>query len=97
MLEELEGARSHSDQEMIVHIAHTLKSSSLTVGAMALAEACGEIEDKGTRGNIEDGRIDNLLQQYSAVKIALEDVLNKADIHSESESAMYNSSNNPGI
>lgn len=97
LLEELEGARSHSDQEMIVHIAHTLKSSSLTVGAMALAEACGEIEDKGTRGNIEDGRIDNLLQQYSAVKIALEDVLNKADIHSESESAMYNSSNNPGI
>jgi CheY-like chemotaxis protein len=97
MLEELVNASSHSDQEMMVHIAHTLKSSSLTVGAMALAEACGEIEDKGIHGNIEDGRIENLLQQYSAVKIALEDVLNKTDNYSQSESPMYNSGNNPGV
>lgn len=75
MLEELEDANKQSNNEALVHIAHTLKSSSLTVGAMRLAEVCRKLEEHGPDGQIEDVLIENLPQYYSAVKEALEGVL----------------------
>jgi signal transduction histidine kinase/DNA-binding response OmpR family regulator len=75
MLEELEYANKESKSEAVVHIAHTLKSSSLTVGAMKLAEACRKIEEHGVQGQIESAWIENLPTDYSAVKEALESVL----------------------
>ena len=75
MLEELEAANKQSDSEALVHIAHTLKSSSLTVGAMRLAEVCREVEEHGLDGKIEGVLIEDLPKYYTAVREALEGVL----------------------
>lgn len=75
MLEELADANKQSNNEAVVHIAHTLKSSSLTVGAMRLAEGCRKVEEHGLDGKIEDVLIENLPKYYNAVKEALEGVL----------------------
>ena len=77
MLEELEHAGAQSDSEALVHIAHTLKSSSLTVGATKFAAVCKEIEEQGASGTIEFAKIESLVKNYAEVESALEDVLEK--------------------
>jgi HPt (histidine-containing phosphotransfer) domain-containing protein len=39
-------ALEQGDHEAVRHVAHTLKSSSASVGAMALSRCCGEIENQ---------------------------------------------------
>ena len=41
---QLEQARASGDVAGIQHVAHTLKSSSASIGALALARLCAEIE-----------------------------------------------------
>ena len=79
LLEELETARRSADTEALVNIAHTLKSSSLTVGAIALAESCRIIEEMGVQGRVEDVVIDRMPQQYSAVEKGLHVVLSNEE------------------
>jgi HPt (histidine-containing phosphotransfer) domain-containing protein len=38
------GARKSADMQGIRHVVHTLKSSSASIGALALARICAEIE-----------------------------------------------------
>jgi CheY-like chemotaxis protein len=75
LLEELGIARRNSDTEALVNIAHTLKSSSLTVGAIALADSCRKIEEMGVQGQVEDAIIDMIPQQYAAVEKDLQVIL----------------------
>ncbi len=44
LVPQLVAARASGDEAGIRHVAHTLKSSSTSVGALALAALCGEIE-----------------------------------------------------
>jgi hypothetical protein len=44
MLAQLEAARSSADAAAVAAIAHTLKSSSASVGALGLAAACADVE-----------------------------------------------------
>ncbi len=41
---QLEDARARADLQGIRHVVHTLKSSSASIGALALARICAEIE-----------------------------------------------------
>jgi HPt (histidine-containing phosphotransfer) domain-containing protein len=75
LLQEMAIAKRESDTEALVHLAHTLKSSSLTVGATALAHSCREIEEMGERGCVIDDIIEKLPQQYIAVEKDLRSVL----------------------
>jgi len=79
LLEELVTARSVADTEALVNIAHTLKSSSLIVGATALADTCREIEEMGVQGKVEDTIIDRVPQQYSAVEKDLQSILSNEE------------------
>lgn len=76
LLKALQIANKESDTEALVNVAHTLKSSSLTVGAVALANTCRDIEEMGVQGQIEDDIVENVPQLYHAVKEDLETVLN---------------------
>jgi HPt (histidine-containing phosphotransfer) domain-containing protein len=42
--EQFTDARARSDMQGIRHVVHTLKSSSASIGALALARICAEIE-----------------------------------------------------
>ena len=75
LLEELAIARRNSDTDALVNIAHTLKSSSLTVGAIALADSCRKIEEMSVQGQVDDAIIDRMPQQYAAVEKDLRVVL----------------------
>jgi HPt (histidine-containing phosphotransfer) domain-containing protein len=39
-------AQAQGDDEALRHVVHTLKSSSASVGALALSRCCGEIENR---------------------------------------------------
>jgi len=53
-VEALRGAAAAGDAAAIVRPAHTLKSSSATVGALALADLCRQLEADGRAGAVPD-------------------------------------------
>jgi len=75
LLKELTTAGQQADLEALSRIAHTLKSSSMTVGAAALAESCREIEVQCDQGRVEQEVISKPGQMYSEVEQELRDVL----------------------
>ncbi len=55
MLVQLAAERQDGDADAVSNIAHTLKSSSASVGALELAQACGDVERRlraGEGGNL---------------------------------------------
>lgn len=74
-LEELAQAIRESDTEAQSSIAHTVKSSSLTVGAIVLAETCRKIEELSAKNQVDLGVIDDFMQQYTAVEKELQNTL----------------------
>ena len=75
LLDELKTAIRNSDVEAQAGIAHTVKSSSMTVGAMALAKICREIEEKSRDGAVEGGIIREMMQYYELAEKELREVL----------------------
>jgi signal transduction histidine kinase/DNA-binding NarL/FixJ family response regulator/HPt (histidine-containing phosphotransfer) domain-containing protein len=74
-LEELAEAVRQADAESQSGIAHSVKSSSLTVGAMALADTCKRIEELSKGNKVKPGVIDEFMEQYSVVEQELQNVL----------------------
>jgi len=56
MLVQLAGEREGGNVSVVAGVAHTLKSSSASVGALQLAEACAEVE-KRQRGTGDSSRL----------------------------------------
>lgn len=52
----MESAIHHQDAKLLDRAAHTLKATSATVGAMALAAICKEVEHCGRSGMIDPAR-----------------------------------------
>jgi HPt (histidine-containing phosphotransfer) domain-containing protein len=59
LLEQLRAARQAADLQGQRHVAHTLKSSSASVGALKLSALCAEIE-RGLRDAPADGSMRSL-------------------------------------
>lgn len=79
MLGELEAQRAAGDPEAVARVAHKLKSSSASVGALALAQVCAEVERRlrtdgpGTLA----GDIERLLQAGEAALAAVKAMLRR--------------------
>jgi HPt (histidine-containing phosphotransfer) domain-containing protein len=56
-----------ADGEDLRRAAHSLKSTSASVGATALADVCGEIEREGT----DPGLVDTAEREHAAARAAL--------------------------
>jgi HPt (histidine-containing phosphotransfer) domain-containing protein len=69
----LRAAAAAGDAPAIVRPAHTLKSSSATVGALALADLCRELEADGRAGSVPDAadRAAAAAQAFADVRAAL--------------------------
>jgi len=68
MLQQLEAQREGGDAALVGRLAHTLKSSSGSVGALSLARACAEVEARlrtGAAGELRDD-VDRLLAEGQA-------------------------------
>ena len=72
-IEAMRGAAAAADPEAMVRPAHSLKSSSANVGAMALAEACRRLEADGRTGRVPDAseRVDACEEAFAAARVAL--------------------------
>jgi len=66
---QFEEARTAGDMQGVRHVVHTLKSSSASIGAVALARLCTEIETAiraGAFGSLPD-RLDAMDRELAAV------------------------------
>lgn len=73
LLEQLAAARAAGDASAQRHVAHTLKSSSASVGALKLSELCADIEHRLRDGLTEGlgGRLEDLRVEAERVLAAL--------------------------
>lgn len=76
-LQAIQDAITNQDALMLQKSAHALKSLSVTVGAVHLAELAGELEVKGRTGLVGhvESLIEQLTQEYENVKVALQQEL----------------------
>lgn len=72
-LEAMRQAAAAGDAEAMVRPAHSLKSSSANVGAVAVTEACRSLEAEGRAGTLVDavGRVAACEAAFEAAKDAL--------------------------
>ncbi len=77
MLAQLQAAEPAGDAQSVATLAHTLKSSSASVGALALARACADVEARRRGGDTDglDRDIDLLIAQAEAALQAVEAIL----------------------
>jgi HPt (histidine-containing phosphotransfer) domain-containing protein len=54
MLAQLQAQRQEGDAKVVATIAHTLKSSAASVGALALSQSCAEVERRRREGAPSD-------------------------------------------
>ena len=73
LLEQWRGARAGADTQGLRHVAHTLKSSSASVGALKLSELCADIERRLREGTTQglDAELDALSDEGERVLAAL--------------------------
>lgn len=74
LLAQLASAREAGDARGQRHVAHTLKSSSASVGALKLSELCADIERRLRDGVLEglDGHLDDLRAEGERLLRALQ-------------------------
>lgn len=77
MLGELRTARQAHDLDTVARIAHTLKSSSASVGALDLSRRCAEAEKvlRGGEMGLLDGEMDSLLHEGERALVAVRAML----------------------
>lgn len=56
LIQRITSALEAGDAEGVFRAAHSLKSSSATIGAMGLSETCGQLETIGRQGALEGAR-----------------------------------------
>lgn len=77
MLVQLAAERDDGNPSVVAHVAHTLKSSSASVGALALSRACGQVEQRvrsATPGNLK-AEVEQLLAEGEAALAAVRAML----------------------
>lgn len=79
MLDQLAAAREGADLSRVRHVAHTLKSSSASVGALQLSALCADVESNVRDGPAPDldAQLDALAQEAVRVLAALRTQDNK--------------------
>jgi HPt (histidine-containing phosphotransfer) domain-containing protein len=79
LLPELAQARANGDLQAIGRVAHTLKSSSASIGALRLSALCAECEQlaRESRGEGMEEGLDEIVAQTSIAVVALKKVLDQ--------------------
>lgn len=74
LLQAIQTAITQEDAAGLEQAAHTLRSSSATLGAIPLSTLCKELEAMGRAGTIQGGveRASQLEAEYTRVKAALQ-------------------------
>jgi HPt (histidine-containing phosphotransfer) domain-containing protein len=73
LLAQLDEARGRGDLQGVRHVAHTLKSSSASIGALQLSALCAEAERRARDGTADglDDLLDRMVAESGRVLAAL--------------------------
>jgi HPt (histidine-containing phosphotransfer) domain-containing protein len=73
LMPQLDAARGAGDWQAVRHVAHTLKSSSASIGALELSRLCAEVETLVRQAEVEGvgERIDAMSAEVARVRRAL--------------------------
>jgi HPt (histidine-containing phosphotransfer) domain-containing protein len=77
LLQQLQDARGTVDFASIRHVAHTLKSSSASIGALHLSKLCADIESRVREGQTDglDPLLDGMVSESTRLIAVLKPVL----------------------
>ncbi|OQW93092.1 MAG: hypothetical protein BWK79_12990, partial [Beggiatoa sp. IS2] len=77
LVAELQTAIVEQDATKLAQAAHSMKSSSASLGATQLAELCKQLEQQGRAGNLQeaDNRVEKTVDEYRQVKKALKIII----------------------
>jgi len=77
LLQQLQDARGAGDFASMRHVAHTLKSSSASVGALHLSKLCADIESRVRQGQTEglEPLLDGMVSESTRLLAVLKPVL----------------------
>ena len=77
MVTQLEAQREAGDAKVVANVAHTLKSSSASVGALSLSRACADVEAKLRKGDTSAMHLDisRLISEGQAALLAVGAIL----------------------
>ena len=77
LLPQLEAARSSGDRAGMRHVAHTLKSSSASIGALALSQHCATVEGLIRENSSDDlqAPLTALVAELNAVRLTIRTML----------------------
>lgn len=80
MVPQLVEAQARGDAAGVRHVAHTLKSSSASIGALRLSTLCAQLEAAVRAGSTDglDAQVEALRAEVEAVRPALEQLLPNA-------------------
>jgi HPt (histidine-containing phosphotransfer) domain-containing protein len=70
LMPQLEAARTAADWQAVRHVAHTLKSSSASIGAIKLSQLCADTESM-----VRQSQLDGLPQRLDALRAEVACVL----------------------
>jgi HPt (histidine-containing phosphotransfer) domain-containing protein len=81
LLPQLMQARDAADASGVRLVAHTLKSSSATVGALALSRLCAEVELQARESRLDEAGdgIEQILMEAEAVRVSLGTLSRRSD------------------
>jgi len=81
LMEAIRTAINESDGTLLAKAAHSLKSSSMNVGAKEIGSLCAELEQTGKAGSMDEAKnlAERLETQYATVTAALKDALQQMD------------------
>jgi HPt (histidine-containing phosphotransfer) domain-containing protein len=73
LMPQLDAARADADWQAVRHVAHTLKSSSASIGAVKLSQLCADIETMVRQSQVEglSERLDAMGAEVARVLAAL--------------------------
>ena len=77
LMEAIKTAINGADGSLLSNSSHSLKSSSMNVGAGSLGSLCAELERTGKTGSIVEAKnlVERLKKQYTDASAALHDAL----------------------
>ena len=73
LMPQLDAARAGADWQAVRHVAHTLKSSSASIGAIKLSQICADIETMVRQSQVQglSERLDAMGAEVARVLVAL--------------------------
>lgn len=87
LISDLQTAVVNQNPTQLEHSAHSLKSSSASLGATVISDLCRELEQQGSAGDMSDAetKVQRVISESALVNQALNSILNNQDWNEETD------------